>query len=91
MKPRTKVVIGYGAIFLWMFWPLLYACIASVIAASCDCKLNETNAHPCVVFGVDVGETLYAMFLIVFVTGGTFLTGILALLVFTAMIVWSRS
>lgn len=89
MKPRTKV-IGYGAITLWMLWPLISAGVASVIATSCGCELNESGPHPCVVLGMNIGETLYVMLLIVFVTGATFYTGALALIVFTAIVFWPR-
>ncbi len=89
MKPRTELM-GYGAILFWMLGPLISTCIASLIAVCCGCELNESTAHPCFVFGIDIGGILYGMLLIVFVTGVTFQTGVLALIVFTAIVFWER-
>jgi len=88
MKPRTKA-IGYGIILLWMFWPLVPAIVAGVIAASWSCKLDEGNVHSCIVFGTDIGEVLYTMGVMGLFAMGTFPSGILALIVFT-VIVWLR-
>ena len=86
MKSRTKSIV-YGIILLWMFWPLIPAIVAGVIAASRGCKLDEGNVHPCIVFGTDIGELLYTMGVIGLFGIGTFPSGILALVVFT-VIVW---
>ena len=85
MKPRTKA-IGYRIILLWMFWPLVPAILASVIAASRGCKLDEGSVHPCVVFGTDIGEVLYTMFVMGLFAMGTFPSGILALIVFAVIV-----
>ena len=89
MKSRTKA-IGYGIILLWMFGPLIPAIVAGVIAASFDCKLDEGNVHPCIVFGKDIGQTLYRMGVMGWFFLFTFPTGIPALIVFS-LVVWWRN
>ena len=86
MKPRTKS-IGYGIILLWMFLPLIPAIVAGVIAATFGCKLDEGDAHLCIVFGKDIGQILNTMGVMGLFAMGTFPSGILALIVF-AVIVW---
>ncbi|MEM8982169.1 MAG: hypothetical protein AAGC71_04030 [Pseudomonadota bacterium] len=42
--------------------PLGSVLLASAIASYGDCQLHEGGVNPCVVFGSDVGGTLYSMF-----------------------------
>ncbi len=42
--------------------PGLSVAAASGIASANGCKLNEADAHPCVILGFDWGEVLYGMF-----------------------------
>jgi len=89
MKRRTKT-IGYGIIVLWMVWPLIPAFLASLIAMVCGCKLDEGDAHPCIVFGKDIGGLLYAMFVMGLFAIGTFPSGIIALVVFSLFVWWRK-
>ncbi|MEM8656077.1 MAG: hypothetical protein AAGF36_15155 [Pseudomonadota bacterium] len=41
--------------------PILSVLAASLIANTYDCTLHEGFVNPCVIGGVDWGETLYAM------------------------------
>ncbi|PWW00529.1 hypothetical protein DFR52_103736 [Hoeflea marina] len=49
-------------IILFATAPLLSVLLSSWIAAANDCVLNEGGVHPCVIAGVDHGETLAIMF-----------------------------
>jgi len=42
--------------------PVISVVIASGIASSLGCKLDEGDPHPCPFHGVDLGDTLYSMF-----------------------------
>lgn len=44
------------------FFPLLVALLAGFIARLCDCELDEAHAGKCIVCGLDISRTLYAMF-----------------------------
>ncbi|QDY68687.1 hypothetical protein [Qingshengfaniella alkalisoli] len=58
--------------------PLISAFTAAMIAGSFGCRLDEGNAHPCVILGHDWGDLLYSMgvaFWLFFFTGGLFLIG----------------
>lgn len=89
MKRRGKA-IGYGIILLWTFGPLIPAFVASVIGAIFGCALDEGRVNPCVVFGNDIGRTLYRMTVMGLLVMATFPIGIVALIVF-ASIVWWRN
>ncbi|MDX2288970.1 MAG: hypothetical protein NW217_09140 [Hyphomicrobiaceae bacterium] len=53
-----------GVIVLVLISPILSAVIAGWIASSNGCTLNEGNVHPCLINGVDWGDTLYTMFVV---------------------------
>ena len=46
---------------LFAVFPLLVALTAGLIARLNGCTLNEGNPHPCVICGKDIGETLYSI------------------------------
>ncbi len=48
-------------VVLVCFAPLLSAVLAGSIASSFGCTLHEGFANPCLIGGVDWGETLYAL------------------------------
>jgi hypothetical protein len=50
-----------GLILFVGFLPVLSVAIAGGIASANGCQLDEGSVHPCVVNGVDMGETLYSM------------------------------
>lgn len=41
--------------------PWISVAIAGTIAEANGCRLDESGAHPCIVNGEDMGETLYGM------------------------------
>ena len=44
-----------------MFLPWIFVILAGVIAFVCGSTLDEGTAHPCIVFGKDIGGILYTM------------------------------
>jgi hypothetical protein len=82
--PRSKVVAKTMAWILFAIVfvsasPLLCALIAGVIANTLGCQLDEGNVHPCLIAGVDLGEILYAMGVLGWLTLATMPMGALAL------------
>ena len=53
---RALLIILVGAA------PVISVVIASGFASTLGCKLDEGNPHPCPFHGVDLGDTLYSMF-----------------------------
>ena len=53
------------------FAPLISAATASAIALRYGCRLDEGDAHPCLVLGYDVGEVLYDMLVASWLALGT--------------------
>ena len=90
MTKGVKITAGYGAILLWMFLPMLPVLIASAIASYCGAQLDEGSPHPCMLFGRDIGGTLYAMGVMGWFGLLTFPTGFIALIVFTVKIIRNR-
>jgi hypothetical protein len=90
MRPKFQG-IGYAIIALWMAGPLVLAFSAGGIALAAGCTLNESGAHPCRVFGSDIGETLYAMGVMGFLAIATIPTGMVLLVLFFAFNWWWRS
>jgi hypothetical protein len=90
MTKRAKIAVGYSGIILWMFLPMIPVMLASLIASHCGSKLDEGGPHPCIVFGRDIGGTLYSMFVMGWFGLITFPSGLLALIVFTVMIIKGR-
>ena len=88
MKKRF-IHIGYGIIVLWMVWPLVPVMIASIVATSCGCQLDEGSIHPCIVFGRDIGKLLYGLSMMGWFGIATFPSGMIALVIFS-VIVWRR-
>jgi hypothetical protein len=59
---RSRAIIGYLVIILFIASPTLLALIAGVVAKSHGCTLNEGDVHPCVIGGTDYGDLLYNLF-----------------------------
>lgn len=57
----TPGILAIVSLVVGVF-PLLIAITATVIAKICGCRLDEGDAHPCVIFGRDRGEMLYTLF-----------------------------
>ena len=87
---RRAIRRGYRIIGLWMIWPLVPALLASLIAFVCGSKLDEGGAHPCIVFGTDIGELLHVVFSMGLMAIGTFPSGLLALIAFALVLRWRR-
>jgi hypothetical protein len=89
MTRRAKL-IGYGIILLWTLWPFIPVFVASAIASHYGARLDEGSAHPCIVNGRDIGPTLYSMGVMGWFGLLTIPTGLLALALFTVMILTGR-
>ncbi len=66
MKRTTIVWIAIHIVVVLVILGLAFAPLASVavaggIANANGCQLDEGSAHPCVVNGQDLGETLYTL------------------------------
>lgn len=56
-----RLRLGAAIVVLACLVPLISAALATWIASRNGCPLHEGFANPCVVFGRDIGEALYAM------------------------------
>ena len=61
MDPRQRNAIVYGVIVSWMVFPIFCVLIVVVISALWGCTVNVGSPAPCIVFGVDIGRTLYIL------------------------------
>jgi hypothetical protein len=61
MMKATIHVIILSLISLLAISPMILAFTAMLVAGINGCTLNESGAHPCVIFGTDYGETLLGM------------------------------
>lgn len=66
MSRSTKIqlvihALVLGLILFLAFLPVLSVAAAGAIANANGCDLDEGSVHPCLVNGVDMGETLYSM------------------------------
>ena len=61
-REGRKLYAALALVTLLSFAPLLSVLIASEAASVLGCTLNEGDAHPCPVLGVDIGDVLYSMF-----------------------------
>jgi len=88
MSSRWRIAFGLalGLVLLGLA-PLLSAFTAMVIADLNDCTLHEGFENPCVVFGVDLGETLYTMLVVVWLGIVTLPLAILGVVVVAALTV----
>ena len=59
-----KKFISILLVLILVLWaaPLSIALAAGGLASALGCELNEGSIHPCLLFGSDIGETLYTMF-----------------------------
>jgi Phospholipase_D-nuclease N-terminal len=78
-----QIVAIYASIALFTIAPLLSVLIASAIAWATGSKLDEGNAHPCVILGIDIGDLLYCMFVSGWFMLATIPLGLLATAFFT--------
>jgi hypothetical protein len=57
----TKKLMSISLVLILLLWaaPLLLALAAGGLASALGCELNEGSIHPCILFGSDIGGTLY--------------------------------
>jgi len=55
--------MSISLVLILLLWaaPLLTALAAGGLATWLGCELNEGSSHPCILFGSDIGETLYTL------------------------------
>jgi hypothetical protein len=62
-KPSWLFFLAVAAAIIFVAaLPMLVMLLSTWIASANGCTLNEANAHPCIVWGVDLGEALAAGF-----------------------------
>lgn len=94
MTPRFKnMALALAAIAGVAAAPVLSVAASSGIASAYGCKLNEADAHPCIVLGMNIGELLYSLFVLGWLMLVTLPLGAIALLIWciVALMFWSRS
>jgi hypothetical protein len=86
------MILLAGILLLWIA-PLILALGAGGVASVLGCELNEGAAHPCILFGSDIGGTLYTFGVAGWLTliGVPFLVAALAVWAIIAVIVSRRS
>lgn len=57
--PWGKYAIAFFIILVIGFWPVFSILIASIVASTNGCILNEAGPNPCIINGQDWGELLY--------------------------------
>ena len=82
-----RPVLVYAALLLYTVGPVLSVMIASAVASRYGCRLDESQAHTCLVGGWDAGATLYAMSVSAWFALVTLPSGGLALLTYTVLLV----
>jgi hypothetical protein len=87
MINRYKIGLVYGGILLWTFGPFLTAGFAELIANINGCTLNEGTVNTCMVFGRDIGNLLYSMFVTGWYILLTFPSGALLFLMFSILLI----
>ena len=86
MRTLTKYIL----LVLFTVAPILSVTIASAVASHFGGKLDEGGPHPCIIHGVDVGGTLYSMFVAGWLMLLTLPIGFLAILMFTLKLLQAR-
>jgi len=76
-----RLLLIYGtalsAIAVFTFFPLLSAVAAAMLARVNGCPLDEGNPHACLILGSDWGETLYGMWVRIWLMLFTLPAGVL--------------
>ncbi len=92
MSQLRRMAIILAGIVAVATAPVMSVAIASGIASANGCKLNEADAHPCVLQGIDWGAILYGMFVMAWFAIATVPLGALAVLLWiaTAIVMYVR-
>ena len=87
---NVLLIIIFLLILAWTVWPVALVAVAGNIASANDCQLDEGSVHPCIVNGRDMGEQLYGMGVMGWFMLVTIPTGLLALVIYGAilLVVW---
>ena len=80
----------FAVLVIFTILPIVSVVIASSIAESHGCALDEGSVHPCLVNGADWGETLYTMGVLGWLMLATLPLGGGALLVWLIIVVIHR-
>ena len=86
-KQTLGFLLGAVLIVLVAAAPVISVAIASGVASSLGCDLDEGNIHPCLFQGIDLGGTLYTMFVLGWLMLATLPLGVLALA--TLILTWT--
>ena len=91
----TNTLLKIVLVLILLLWiaPLVLALSAGGLASLLSCELNEGSAHPCMLFGSDIGETLYTFGVLGWLTliGIPFAIAALVIWAIVAVIVNRRS
>jgi hypothetical protein len=89
---RKPMMIVLVLILLLWIAPLALALSAGGLASLLSCELNEGSAHPCMLFGSDIGGTLYTIGVLGWLTliGIPFAAGALVVWAIVAVILSRR-
>ncbi|MCB4769706.1 hypothetical protein LGR54_13900 [Ancylobacter sp. Lp-2] len=77
--------LGLLVIVFLALAPLLSALLAGLIANLAGCRLDEGSVHPCIIAGRDVGEPLYTMGVLGWLSLATLPAGGILLLAWAAI------
>jgi hypothetical protein len=88
---KKQVVLAYVGLCIYAAFPMLCVLLASAIAQATGSRLDEGSAHPCIVFGVDVGGLLYGLFVMGWLSLVTLPTGVLGLIALTIALLVARA
>ena len=87
--------IAWVAIAIFSVLPMVSGISAAAIAESNGCMLNEGSSNPCLIGGVDWGDTLYTMGVLTWLMFVTFPLGFGLFIIWLIVLVihrlaWSR-
>jgi hypothetical protein len=90
----TKKLMSILLVLILLAWaaPLLLALGAGGLASVLGCELNEGSIHPCILFGSDIGQTLYTFGVLgwLSIIGIPFAVGALAIWVVVSLLLSRR-
>jgi hypothetical protein len=91
MPSRLLHAIVYGILVSWTIFPVVCVLVVIAISTIFGCQVNEGSPMPCLVFGVEIGKTLYTLGVMGWLGIVTLPTGGLALIVYTLLVFfWPR-
>lgn len=82
-KYTLRILTIYIIVILLCSIPIISVGIAMFISDFCGCTLNEGSVHPCQLFGYEIGELLYSMFVFGWLAIATIPLGLALFLVLT--------